>query len=149
MEEDSAAQEAGVDDEECRICRGGGDIGPLVSVGLRLLRTKLDGIHVDVCALPSAPGWFCCTHHAPCTVQLHPCKCAGSIRYVHQECLDEWLSRTNSVRCELCHQPFLFSPVYAPNTPDVLSLPQFVVGECLCFRQTCGEAQNGQADFER
>eukprot|EP00802_Teleaulax_amphioxeia_P031570 Tamp_34887.p1 GENE.Tamp_34887~~Tamp_34887.p1 ORF type:complete len:125 (+),score=16.25 Tamp_34887:88-462(+) len=89
MDQDSAVQEVGVDDEECRICRGGADIGsPL----------------------------------------LHPCKCAGSIRYVHQECLDEWLSRTNSVRCELCHQPFLFSPVYAPNTPDVLSLPQFVVG---------------------
>ena len=76
--------------------------------------------------------------------QLHPCKCAGSIRYVHQECLDEWLSRTNSVRCELCHQPFLFSPVYVPNTPDVLSVPQFLVGECL--RKLAG-TQNGKTDF--
>ena len=59
---------------------------------------------------------------------LHPCKCAGSIRYVHQECLDTWLARTHSVRCELCHQPFIFSPLYAPNAPDVLSAPEFVAG---------------------
>ena len=59
---------------------------------------------------------------------LHPCKCAGSIRYVHQECLDAWLSRTNSVTCELCHQPFVFSPVYAPNAPEILSAPEFVIG---------------------
>jgi len=138
MDQDSAVQEVGVDDEECRICRGGADIGsPLVSVGLRLLRTKLDGMHASVgeCCLLLGGSAALTTRPALHTVQLHPCKCAGSIRYVHQECLDEWLSRTNSVRCELCHQPFLFSPVYAPNTPDVLSLPQFVVGECLCSRQ--------------
>ena len=76
------------DEFECRICRGGAEIGPL----------------------------------------LHPCKCAGSIRYVHQECLDSWLARTNSAQCELCHQIFNFSPVYAPNTPEVLSAPVFVIG---------------------
>ena len=32
------------------------------------------------------------------------------------------------MRCELCHQSFLFSPVYAPNAPDILSASEFVVG---------------------
>ena len=84
----------------------------------------------------SAPQWMdedrecriCRGGPEPHKPLLHPCKCAGSIRYVHQECLDTWLARTHSVRCELCHQPFIFSPLYAPNAPDVLSAPEFVAG---------------------
>ena len=37
-EEREAAQGVG-EDEECRICRGGSDTGPLVSVGLQLPRS--------------------------------------------------------------------------------------------------------------
>lgn len=41
---------------------------------------------------------------------LHPCKCAGSVRYIHEECLKAWLvSRESAVdngECELCHTKF-------------------------------------------
>ncbi|KAI8071050.1 hypothetical protein BC940DRAFT_295129 [Gongronella butleri] len=50
----------------------------------------------------------------------HPCKCAGSIRYVHEECLLEWLSHCNKSRCELCDHPFVFVPVYEASMPAAL-----------------------------
>jgi hypothetical protein len=40
---------------------------------------------------------------------FHPCKCKGSIKYVHQDCLQEWLTQRARTHCELCHHPFQFS----------------------------------------
>ena len=31
-----------------------------------------------------------------------PCECAGSIKYIHVECLQEWIREKKSVFCELC-----------------------------------------------
>jgi hypothetical protein len=59
---------------------------------------------------------------------LHPCKCAGSIRYVHEECIKLWLQRTRAKNCELCHHSFKFSPVYAPDTPPRLPTTIFLLG---------------------
>ena len=42
---------------------------------------------------------------------LHPCRCAGSAKYIHEECLKAWLaSRGNDLsksECEVCKTPFL------------------------------------------
>ncbi|KAI9362371.1 hypothetical protein BD770DRAFT_360219, partial [Pilaira anomala] len=51
---------------------------------------------------------------------FHPCKCTGSIRHVHQDCLIEWLSHSRQQHCELCKHPFTFTPVYRPDMPEVL-----------------------------
>ncbi|EEB08501.1 ER-localized ubiquitin ligase Doa10 [Schizosaccharomyces japonicus yFS275] len=50
----------------------------------------------------------------------HPCKCSGSIRYVHQECLVEWLKHSRKKYCELCYTPFSFTKVYADSMPRTL-----------------------------
>ncbi|KAI3879412.1 hypothetical protein MKX03_003669 [Papaver bracteatum] len=42
-----------------------------------------------------------------------PCACSGSIKFVHQDCLLQWLKYSNARRCEVCRYPFSFSPVYA------------------------------------
>ena len=31
-----------------------------------------------------------------------PCECTGSIKYIHVECLQEWIREKKSVFCELC-----------------------------------------------
>lgn len=31
----------------------------------------------------------------------YPCACSGSIKYVHQECLLQWLNHSNSRQCEV------------------------------------------------
>ncbi|KAI7906868.1 uncharacterized protein BX663DRAFT_547977 [Cokeromyces recurvatus] len=57
---------------------------------------------------------------------FHPCKCAGSIKYVHQECLIEWLSHSRKKYCELCGHPFTFTPVYSQDMPEVLPARLFL-----------------------
>eukprot|EP00796_Vickermania_ingenoplastis_P012323 gene12323-8454_t len=35
---------------------------------------------------------------------VSPCKCEGSMRYVHPNCLAEWVCRKNSIKCEICNE---------------------------------------------
>jgi E3 ubiquitin-protein ligase MARCH6 len=51
---------------------------------------------------------------------FYPCKCSGSIKYVHQDCLMEWLSHSQKKHCELCKTPFRFTKLYSPNMPKRL-----------------------------
>jgi E3 ubiquitin-protein ligase MARCH6 len=55
---------------------------------------------------------------------FYPCKCSGSIKFVHQDCLMEWLSHSQKKHCELCKTPFRFTKLYAPNMPQ--TLPAYV-----------------------
>ena len=48
---------------------------------------------------------------------FYPCKCSGSIKYVHQACLMEWLSHSQKKHCELCKTPFRFTKLYDPHMP--------------------------------
>ena len=43
--------------------------------------------------------------YEPCE-QTSPCKCTGSMKYVHQECLDKWIRISGRRTCELCREPF-------------------------------------------
>ncbi|KAI3835127.1 hypothetical protein MKX03_019753 [Papaver bracteatum] len=56
-----------------------------------------------------------------------PCACSGSIKFVHQECLLQWLNYSNARQCEICRYPFSFCPVYA-ESPSSLSIAKFVFG---------------------
>ena len=49
-------------------------------------------------------------------------------RYVHQECLVQWLSHRNAKHCELCKTPFRFTPVYLPNAPARLPVIEIARG---------------------
>ncbi|KAF9893385.1 hypothetical protein FE257_011817 [Aspergillus nanangensis] len=57
---------------------------------------------------------------------FYPCKCSGSIKFVHQACLVEWLSHSQKKHCELCKTPFHFTKLYDPNMPRSLPTPLFV-----------------------
>ncbi|KAI8582153.1 hypothetical protein K450DRAFT_229270 [Umbelopsis ramanniana AG] len=57
---------------------------------------------------------------------FYPCKCSGSIRYVHQECLTEWLSHSKKKYCELCHHPFTFTPIYREDMPERIPIQLFI-----------------------
>jgi E3 ubiquitin-protein ligase DOA10 len=41
---------------------------------------------------------------------FYPCKCNGSIRYIHESCLKEWLTRSERTYCELCRHEYSFVP---------------------------------------
>jgi E3 ubiquitin-protein ligase DOA10 len=58
---------------------------------------------------------------------FYPCKCDGSIKYVHQQCLMEWLKvkkrqqQLSKPRCELCGEIFVFQNIYAAGAPTCLT----------------------------
>ncbi|KAL3268816.1 hypothetical protein HHI36_007912 [Cryptolaemus montrouzieri] len=37
---------------------------------------------------------------------ITPCRCKGTVAYVHRSCLETWLAEANATNCELCHQVF-------------------------------------------
>ena len=57
---------------------------------------------------------------------FYPCKCSGSIKFVHQNCLMEWLAHSQKKHCELCKTPFHFTKLYHPQMPSTVPLPVFL-----------------------
>ena len=41
--------------------------------------------------------------------RYHPCKCSGSIKYIHQDCLNRWLQQTKKEKCDLCNHHYQFT----------------------------------------
>ena len=66
-----------------------------------------------------------CHETSPSHHMLSPCACSGTIRYVHNECLLEWLrhahgsSLSNALECRVCRQPF---SVTVPGICSYLSM---------------------------
>ena len=62
----------------------------------------------------------------------YPCKCDGSIKFVHQDCLLQWLKvksqSLTDAKCELCGQVFRFRNVYETGDPPRLSIYEFYLG---------------------
>lgn len=67
---------------------------------------------------------------------LHPCECRGSIRYIHQDCLLEWLKHSNKTtkKCDICNSPYKFQTIYDPNMP--LRIPFSLLWQKLVQRTT-------------
>lgn len=63
---------------------------------------------------------ICRGESTPNSPLLHPCKCKGSIRYIHQDCLQEWLdhSQKTTSMCDICNTPYSFRTIYDPNMPS-------------------------------
>ncbi|PTU18565.1 hypothetical protein P175DRAFT_0559384 [Aspergillus ochraceoroseus IBT 24754] len=55
----------------------------------------------------------------------YPCKCSGSIKFVHQPCLVQWLAHSQKKHCELCKTPFHFTKLYDPDMPENLPILLF------------------------
>lgn len=45
---------------------------------------------------------------------LSPCYCAGSLKYVHQACLQQWLAASETRSCELCKFHFVLQTKVKP-----------------------------------
>lgn len=67
---------------------------------------------------------------------FHPCRCKGSIKFVHQDCLQTWLQVSNDAhpKCELCGEYFNFRNIYAAGLegkPPSLTTFEFVRDLCM------------------
>uniref|UniRef100_A0A8R1HUZ7 RING-type E3 ubiquitin transferase n=1 Tax=Caenorhabditis japonica TaxID=281687 RepID=A0A8R1HUZ7_CAEJA len=65
----------------------------------------------------------------------YPCLCTGSIKYVHQECLVEWLKYSKKEVCELCNHKYSFQPIYRPDMPKALPIVEILKGVCISAAQ--------------
>lgn len=59
---------------------------------------------------------------------FHPCICTGSIKWIHQECLMQWMRYSRKEYCELCGHRFSFTPIYSPDMPRRLPLRDLLGG---------------------
>lgn len=59
---------------------------------------------------------------------FHPCICTGSIKWIHQECLMQWMRYSRKEYCELCSHRFSFTPIYSPDMPRRLPLKDVAGG---------------------
>ncbi|KAH7064229.1 RING finger membrane protein [Paraphoma chrysanthemicola] len=80
---------------------------------------QLDKDEADTCRICRGEG-------SPDEPLFYPCKCSGSIKYVHQECLMEWLSHTQKKHCELCKTSFRFTKLYHPGMPNRIPTAVFI-----------------------
>ncbi|KZT09822.1 uncharacterized protein LAESUDRAFT_694262 [Laetiporus sulphureus 93-53] len=67
------------------------------------------------CRICSAPA-------EPDQPLFHPCRCSGTIRYIHQDCLTTWLAHSKKKTCDICKHPYAFTKVYAPDMPERLPI---------------------------
>lgn len=80
---------------------------------------------------------------------FHPCRCSGSIKFVHQDCLQTWLKISNQShpKCELCGEDFNFRNIYASGLggkPPKLTVFEFaqdlyvlMAGETIAVAKIC------------
>lgn len=69
---------------------------------------------------------ICRGEASPSQPLFYPCKCSGSIKFVHQQCLMEWLSHSQKKHCELCKTSFRFTKLYDRHMPTTLPFPLFL-----------------------
>lgn len=56
----------------------------------------------------------------------HPCKCKGSVKWIHEECLGEWLKHSRKYECELCGYKYAFRKEYTNDAPENLTVREIV-----------------------
>ncbi|KAL0265711.1 UNVERIFIED_CONTAM: hypothetical protein PYX00_011425 [Menopon gallinae] len=52
----------------------------------------------------------------------YPCRCTGSLKYVHSSCLEMWLKTTSTKQCELCLYKYKFKNIYRKDTPEQIGV---------------------------
>ncbi|XP_022255063.1 E3 ubiquitin-protein ligase MARCH6-like, partial [Limulus polyphemus] len=65
---------------------------------------------------------ICRSQGMPGSPLYYPCACTGSMKYVHEECLMQWLKYSKNEFCEVCTHHFSFIPVYSTDVSRSNSL---------------------------
>ena len=89
-----------------------------------LYASRMDGQEV-VDEIPTCR--ICRSEEEPDAPLYHPCKCTGSIRYCHEDCLVQWLQHSQKKHCELCGYHFVFRKHYThQNSGGIVPIMMYV-----------------------
>ncbi|QLG73818.1 hypothetical protein HG535_0F03290 [Zygotorulaspora mrakii] len=103
----------------------------------------LTGIQGDASTYDDVPAGASCRicrgEHTTENPLFHPCKCKGSIKYIHESCLMEWIASKNIditksgtvVNCDICHYPINFKTKYAENMPERIPMSLLLKRSCI------------------
>ncbi|GFG38068.1 hypothetical protein Cfor_10645 [Coptotermes formosanus] len=87
---------------------------------------RMGDIHLSIKMMEDLQGADICrvcrSEGLPDRPLFHPCICTGSIKWIHQECLVQWMRYSRKEYCELCGHRFSFTPIYSPDMPRRLPL---------------------------
>ncbi|KAJ4925101.1 hypothetical protein JOQ06_017838 [Pogonophryne albipinna] len=92
-----------------------------VTPGRNLANIMDTAEEADICRVCRSEG-------TPDKPLYHPCVCTGSIKFIHQECLVQWLKHSRKEYCELCKHRFAFTPIYSPDMPSRLPIQDICAG---------------------
>ena len=56
---------------------------------------------------------------------ITPCRCAGSLKYVHQDCLEQWIKVSKRKSCELCKYGFIMETKMSPFSERITNFFNF------------------------
>ncbi|CAG9785178.1 unnamed protein product [Diatraea saccharalis] len=86
---------------------GGGCGREAVRAGSGSSHTSCSNSSGDICRI-------CHCESEPHNPLLAPCYCSGSLKYVHQSCLQQWLTASETRSCELCKFNFIMHTKIKP-----------------------------------
>lgn len=73
----------------------------------------------DVCRI-------CRCEETPEEPLYHPCRCSGSIKYVHQECLLEWLDHAKvRTKCDVCGTDYVLRKKYREGMTERIPMKDY------------------------
>ncbi|TRY95983.1 hypothetical protein DNTS_012837 [Danionella cerebrum] len=84
---------------------------PVLDGPAAVKRETVGSSHSTESCVPT-PGCRICFQGAEQGELLSPCRCAGSVRHAHQQCLLKWISEKGSWSCELCNYRFNVLPIH-------------------------------------
>lgn len=41
---------------------------------------------------------------------IAPCDCKGSLKFIHEKCLEQWKNKSQKIHCEICHRMYSTIP---------------------------------------
>ncbi len=100
------------------------------SGGFHVRSQSSQSFHSTVSSSPSSVGQdicrICHCESAPDTPLITPCNCSGSLKYVHQKCLQQWIKSSQTRSCEVCRYSFHMQTKLKPFTKVNSNLHDFL-----------------------
>ena len=53
-----------------------------------------------------------CYEDEPTDKLISVCACSGTLEFVHEECIIQWIRTSHRSTCEICHERYNISPIF-------------------------------------